>query len=501
MAEMNLSERALQFLGINSIARDGDEELVNYLIPLYEALGAKVILQQVFHSVEDHGKRQFNLIGILGDDLVDVRTQRGLLMMSHVDTPSPGNLSDWHRLNSKPWVPQIDGNEAIGLGAADAKLDFLCKLEACKNFVGKTLAQPLYLIASCGAESPIMGAKYLIQSKVVNPKYVLVGAPTELAIVNSHKSKLVVGLQISFVSVDKDTQEFNTRIRIATKGKSAHAAHPEHGDSAVDKITSLLRFLRTNQISMKLFSIAGGSDMNKIPDTAEVSIVIPDLQLDAFRRKFKQYLIDHPKDFFELKFGGTGSEGVRLFPEELVDALFQMDDLVKSVSAKLRVAQNPEFAPPHSTVAINSIVHELDVITLYLHLALLPEVSGPEQRREVESGIQMELDRISQSYRRLSFRYKRVLAAPPMYTDESSTFVKTLLGALNRSGIPTKTASGSACTEGSFFSDRGIAAVAFGPGTGPGNSHSADERNDLMQMEAAVRFYTQAIDSFCVRGI
>lgn len=498
---MNLSERALQFLSINSTAREGNEEIVNYLIPLYESLGAKVVLQQVFHSVEDHGKRQFNLIGILGDDLVDVRTQRGLLLLSHVDTPSAGNLSDWRRLNSKPWVPQIDGNEAIGLGAADAKLDFLCKLEACRNFVGKPLAQPLYLVATCGAESPIMGAKYLIQSKLVNPKYVLVGAPTELALVNNHKSKLVVGLQISFVSVDKDTQEFNTRIRIATKGKSAHAAHPDHGDSAVDKIMSLLRFLRASQISMKLFSITGGSDMNKVPDAAEVSIVIPDLQLDNFRRKFKQYLIDHPRDFFELKFGGTGSEGIRLFPEELIDSLFQMDDLVKAVGDRLRTTTNTDFSPPHSTITINSIVHERDVITLYLHLALLPEVSAPEQRKAVEAGIQAELDRISQAYRRLSFRYKRVLAAPPLYTDESGTFMKTLSGAMSRAGIPSKVAAGSVCTEGAFFSERGIATVAFGPGRGPGNSHATDECNDLVQMEAGIRFYTQVIDSFCVRGI
>ena len=35
----------------------------------------KVIQQQVFHSVEGVSKRQYNLIGIIGDDLVDTSTQ------------------------------------------------------------------------------------------------------------------------------------------------------------------------------------------------------------------------------------------------------------------------------------------------------------------------------------------------------------------------------------------------------------------------------------------
>jgi acetylornithine deacetylase/succinyl-diaminopimelate desuccinylase-like protein len=310
-----------------------------------------------------------------------------------------------------------------------------------------------------------------------------------------------VALQISFVSVDRDTREFNTRIRITTKGKSAHAAYPGSGDSAVAKIVSLLRFLRDSKISMKLYSLQGGSDINKIPDTGEVSIVIPDLQLDQFRRKFKAYLVDHPQDYFELKFGGTGSEGVRLFPEELIDAIFFADDLVSSMDRQLKEAENPEFSPPYSTVAVNSIVHEKDAITLSLHFSLLPEASTIGARKELETKIQSEIERISQGFRRLSLRFKRVLAAPPMYTDESSTFVQGLMGALVRSGIPAKVATSSACSEGAFFSERGIATVAFGPGRAAGNSHSADEANDLAQMDAAVRFYSQVIDSFCHRGI
>lgn len=498
---MNLIERSHQFLSINSISREGNEEIVNFLIPIYEALGAKVILQQVFHSVDGHSKRQFNLIGVLGDDLVDARTQRGLLLMSHVDTPGPGNVGDWKRLNSKPWVPQVEGDEILGLGALDAKLDLLCKLEAAKNFVKQDLAQPLYIVATCGGESALLGAKYLIQSKIVNPKYVLVGAPTQLSIVNQHKSKLILGIQLSFVSVDRDTQEFNTRIKIATRGRSAHAANPSMGVSALSKIFDLLRFLKSSNLPMKLFSVQGGDDLNRIPDSAEVSIVIPDLILDEFRRKFKQYLADHPNEYFELKFGGAGSEGVRLFPEEITDAIFQIEDLVATLQKNLAATTNDEFDPPISTVVLNALTHDKDILNFQLHLALLPELSSVEQRKEIEDMIQRELTRISLAYRRLSFRFKRIITAPPTYTDESSTFIRTLGGVQARAGIESKVSSSSLFTEAAFFSERGIAAVAIGPGGAKSRSHAADEANELSQLEAATRFYTQVIDAFCVRSI
>lgn len=497
---MNLTERSLQFLTINSISQEGNEEICNYLIPIYESLQAKVILQQVFHSVEGHSKRQFNAIGILGDDLVDARTQKGLLLLTHVDTPSPGNIGDWKRLNSKPWVPQVDRGEIIGLGAADAKLDLLCKIEAARNFVNRELQQPLYIVATCGAESPLMGAKYLIQSKIVNPKYVIVGAPTDLSIVNCHNSKLVLSVQLSFVSVDRDTQEFNTRIKISTRGRSCHASHPALGDSAVAKIFDLLRFLKAEKIPMKLYSVSGGDDMNRIPDTAEVSIVIPDLGLDDFRRKFKRYLNEHPNEYFELKFGGTGSEGVRLFPEELTEAVFQIEDVARALEKRIAEVENPELNPSRSTLSINAIFYEKDMLTFQLHLSLLPEVSSPEQRKEVETFLQVELDRISQGFRRLSFRFRRVIAAPPMYTDESSTFVRTLKAAMGRAGIAERVIASPTFTEAAFFSERGIASVAFGAGALPRKSHGPDESNEIAHLEAATRFYTQAIDSFCVRG-
>jgi len=57
------------------------------------------------HSLKDHSKRQFNLLAIFGDDLVDSRTRKGLLLTAPVDTCIPGNASEWTDLGGNPFKP------------------------------------------------------------------------------------------------------------------------------------------------------------------------------------------------------------------------------------------------------------------------------------------------------------------------------------------------------------------------------------------------------------
>ena len=64
-------EEARNLIRINSISSRGNEEIANHVLQLMTARGMKTHLQQVTHSLENISKRQFNVIGILGDPLVD----------------------------------------------------------------------------------------------------------------------------------------------------------------------------------------------------------------------------------------------------------------------------------------------------------------------------------------------------------------------------------------------------------------------------------------------
>ncbi len=499
---MDFIDQALNLLRINSVTSIGNEKIVDYLIPIFESLQAKIIVQKVEHSIENYNRRQFNIIGILGDDLVESKTSKGLLLLSHLDTAYPGNLSHWKRLNSEPWSPQVDKDKIIGLGAANAKLDFLCKLEACKQFVDKKLAQPIYLAATCGAESSFFGSKYLMDSKALNPKYALIGHPTSLQIMNHHKSQMSTAIQLSFATIQKDAREFNVRVEIKALGTGAYAAMPETGDSAIEKLLRLLRALKASHIPIRMQSLSGGGELHKVADSATAVIMLPDGELDMFRRQFKKHLQGNPSDFFELNFNRSGSDAVvRLFPDKLLDILFQLEDMMETVGEELKTQTASEFSPPFSTLSMNSIEHKADTIIVYFYISLLPEMSSKGVREDLEKTLQQAVDRIAQGEPKISFNFKRVSSSPAMHTDRESTFVRVLMGALHRVGVNGKITSGSACTEGSIFSDQGVSTVVFGPGKEAPNAYAPDEYNELSQLDIATRFYIQAIDTLCLRGV
>ena len=104
------------------------------------------------HSLEGVSKRQFNVIGILGDPLVDRKIRKGLLLNTHLDTVSPGRPENWTETGGDPYSAMITENRIYGLGSADVKLDFLCKLHAVTRFRERKLKQPVYLVGTCGEE-------------------------------------------------------------------------------------------------------------------------------------------------------------------------------------------------------------------------------------------------------------------------------------------------------------------------------------------------------------
>ena len=162
-------EEARKMIRMNSVTSNGNEELANYVGLLMQDKGLKVQMQHVTHSNEDLSKRQFNVIGILGDPLVDRKIKKGLLLSSHLDTVSPGLLEHWTETGGDPFSASVKDGKIFGLGAADVKLDFLCKLHAVEKFREKKLKNPIYLAGTCSEERGMLGAKYLIKSLSLNP--------------------------------------------------------------------------------------------------------------------------------------------------------------------------------------------------------------------------------------------------------------------------------------------------------------------------------------------
>src|SRR3954471_4147026 len=96
---INFIEQAEKLIAINSVSQEGNEEIALYLQTLMNRMGLKTCMQEVTHSLEGVSKRQFNVLGILGDPLVDSKTRKGLLLNTHIDTVSPGIRTHWTETN------------------------------------------------------------------------------------------------------------------------------------------------------------------------------------------------------------------------------------------------------------------------------------------------------------------------------------------------------------------------------------------------------------------
>jgi len=281
-------EEARKLIRINSVSANGNEEISNYAVTLMQDRGLKTHVQHVTHSQESISKRQFNVIGVLGDPLVDRKIKKGLLLNTHLDTVSPGVLANWTETDQDPFSAAIKDGKIYGLGTADVKLDFLCKLYAVEKFREKKLKNPIYLVGTCGEEIGMLGVKYLIKSLALNPKFVLVGEPSELKVVYAHKCLNLYRISIGYQLIERDVKGFNRQIELSCTGKSAHSSYPHLGVNAIQETFSFLEKANQEGFEMRFTQFQGGDTVNKVPDHAYVQFVLTSHQFEDFKRFFRE---------------------------------------------------------------------------------------------------------------------------------------------------------------------------------------------------------------------
>lgn len=97
-------------------------EVVNYIAQLATEHGLCVEIQTEIQN----GIEQSNIL---------IRCQpfqpgdQEFLLQTHLDTVDPGSFSMWKKNSFNPFDAVISDGKIYGLGAAEVKLDFLCKLQ------------------------------------------------------------------------------------------------------------------------------------------------------------------------------------------------------------------------------------------------------------------------------------------------------------------------------------------------------------------------------------
>lgn len=449
---MSWIETCRKLISFDSSPTSSTVESVQYLAQLATEAGFVV---EVMNEVQN-GVAQSNII---------VRPEefkpgdQEFLLQTHLDTVDPGHFALWKKNSFNPYDATIIDGRIYGVGAAEVKLDFLCKLEALKKLKAKkfTTLKPV-LVGTFGEETGMQGALKIIRKNKINAKYALIGETSNLNIIHSAKGFATVEIRIPLSAdeiehkVKRDELESTSTQSKIFSGKAAHSSQPHLGDNAIVK---MFEYLEKMPDDMMLVEADGGTRFNTIPNQAIV----------------------------ELDFSSSG-ESVTL------KKLNKIYAILKSVQSEMEAIQDLEFEPHHSTLSIGIIRTHEDSIMLGGSCRILPSVTQENYEKWMQ-----DIQKVCAAYQ-AQFRitdYKR-----PFRTGENSQLVKAAQSILQKMNLDSSCKSLASTNEASLFTRMNIECICFAAGERQGNVHTPEEHVKIADLEKSILFYEQMVERFCL---
>ncbi len=199
-----------RLVSISSISRESNHGVTDF---------AEAVLAEAGWSFEEHkyldpaGVEKINLIAWPGKEFPPDRSFH-LVLVCHTDTvPYRDDWADATTLIE-------DGNDLKGCGACDVKGYLACILTAVAQLDTERLDRSLGIILTADEEIGCVGARFLVEHKLVSARYAIVGEPTSLRPVRAGKGYCLAEIVVS--------------------GREAHSAFPEKGHSAIYDAAKLI---------------------------------------------------------------------------------------------------------------------------------------------------------------------------------------------------------------------------------------------------------------------
>ena len=447
---MEFVELCRKFISIDSSPSNGNWELAQFAAKLCEEAGLYVEIQQE------------NLNGILQSNLIARPTQEmpleEIMFQTHLDTPDPGAFALWTKTGANPFNASIYQDAIYGLGAADVKLDFLCKLEALKPYVKAKMKMPFVLVGSFGEEIGMQGAIKLIRKKKISAKFALVGEPSGMNLIHAGKGFGNVEIEIPFSKEEieyrhkHDLSESSSTQSKIFLGKAAHSSVPEMGENAIRKMFDY--FTRLPE-GLMLMEMQGGINHNTVPAHAVLEIDMVGGIQDAIGKKI----------------------------EKVIKVIAQIEEDFKNFPDK-------SFDPPIPTMNIGMVRTLPDHIKLSGCCRVPPTVTN----ENFESWMQL-LRKTCESVGGVF----RVTDYKQAFKNQSeSKFLSICQQQMKSLGLSQVPATQAVTNEANVFSRFGIECVVTGPGQGVGNSHAPNEHVKIRDLNEAIEFYRLVVEKVCL---
>ena len=211
----------------------------------------------------------------------------GIALSGHTDVVPV----DGQRWTSDPFIVAERDGKLYGRGTADMKGFLACALAAVPDYLKRQLAVPIHLAFSYDEEIGCLGVRPMIAEfggRLVKPRMVLVGEPTSMSVVDSHKGPV--------------------RWHVEIKGRAAHSSMAPLGVNAIAIAGKLLRELADIEHELKLrpqdarfdppyatlqvTRIDGGTATNIVPVSCRMDFdvrAIPGVDISAIDRRIHAF--------------------------------------------------------------------------------------------------------------------------------------------------------------------------------------------------------------------
>ena len=227
---MNVIELTRKLIDIPSVT--GEEKLVGLFLKSHlEELGYLVEMQEV-------EKDRFNVFATTG-------AWPRVVLSTHLDTVPP------HIVSSE------NEEKIFGRGACDAKGIIAAQIVAAER-LREEGAREIGMLFTVDEEQGSLGAQVANKKNLAKPpEYLINGEPTDNKLASATKGSL--------------------RLKLRTKGRAAHSAYPEQGESAIEKLLDVLESVRKCQwpsdrllgeTTCNIGVIGGGTRANVVPEEA-----------------------------------------------------------------------------------------------------------------------------------------------------------------------------------------------------------------------------------------
>lgn len=190
-----------------------------------------------------------------------VEADRFNVYATHPDHPNPTIVFSTHMDTVPPFIPSSeDADRIYGRGSCDAKGIIAAQVAAAERLQRDGVYIGLLFVV--GEERDSLGAQVANEHAPPNCRFLVNGEPTENRIALASKGTL--------------------RVEVTARGRMAHSAYPELGDSAIDKLIAALTRLRTMPLpsdpsvgpsTLNIGLIEGGRAPNVIPDYAHADLL------------------------------------------------------------------------------------------------------------------------------------------------------------------------------------------------------------------------------------